>query len=664
MAYIDTVSPRAGFDNVPAAISEGGLAAVCDLLDSLEGEPQQSMLIEFAAALLDAFRDNPITAFAQLGAMPLKPAHAALVCDILADSFFPEGRQDVATLEESAALLFVGFLIAAGRQREALTALDRAEPMLEEPRFRSAALIARGFALGVKSVADLWLPCDDPYATIEAAQTAIDARELDVRAHRSFLRRTAEAEGLAAGMATLCTALTLPVGAADRLPLAEDLAAIVALLHARSDIETLDQPRVQLALRANPDAAMTALGLLSGDHLFVQLAGPAAITEASRFLHGFANPVDPQVRSPYPFLNGKPRVETVWLEITNFCNQKCTFCPDMHREDSRQWLPLAEVKRLIDELAETVSVGSMQLNAYGEPLLHPHIQEILAYINEKKLPWPTFFTSHGMTLVPKKLAQLSNNYPAGIALSLHNDSQESYAATRSAKLGDYDLLISRTTDLLRQMVTERASCHIRLYQMVANGNEDMRVDPKVRGAFPDSPARMAAHVRKWETIAAGIAASAPPEAQARLLVNSDKAIADAFFAASHGDGNHLRILEWRDVQGAVQHAFMSPRPVGTYANLLLEYHPDWQVERRVVNRNRCGFVGTPSLAIFATRKLGICCLDLNSTGTFGSLDDFPGIAEALTSSAASRMFAQVANGVATSRGCQICLGEGRQLCAK
>ena len=462
----------------------------------------------------------------------------------------------------------------------------------------------------------------------------------------------------------LCTALSLPVGVTDRAILADDVALIVALLHARGDLASLERPRVRFALRSVPVIAAAALARLAEPHRFVQLAGPAAVTEASRFLHGFANPVDPHVRSPYRIRNGKPHVDTVWLEITNYCNQKCTFCPDMHREDSRQWLPLAEVKRLIDELAATVSVGSMQLNAYGEPLLHPHIQEILAYINEKKLPWPTFFTSHGLTLVPKKLAQLSNNYPTGIAMSLHNDSQESYAATRSAKLGDYDLLVSRTSDLLRQMVNEGAACHMRLYQMVSNNNADWRVDPKVRGAFPDSPERMGAHVRKWEAIAAEIAANAPEAVAACALRNSDQAIADTFAAATHDDGTHLPILEWTDVKGTRQQAFMSPRPVGSYANLLLEYHPDWSVGRRVVNPLTCGFVAAPSLAIFATRKLGICCLDMNSTGTFGSLDDYPSIADALMSPEASRMFAQVSNGVATSRGCQICLGEGRQLCAK
>ena len=54
-----------------------------------------------------------------------------------------------------------------------------------------------------------------------------------------------------------------------------------------------------------------------------------------------------------------------------------------------------------------------------------------------------------MTLVEKKLKQLSHNYPSGIAISLHNDSQESYAATRSAKIGDYDTLVSRFQLALR-----------------------------------------------------------------------------------------------------------------------------------------------------------------------------------------------------------------------
>jgi hypothetical protein len=125
----------------------------------------------------------------------------------------------------------------------------------------------------------------------------------------------------------------------------------------------------------------------------------------------------------------------------------------------------------------------------------------------------------------------------------------------------------------------------------------------------------------------------------------------------------LPILRWKDSSGREQEAFISARPVGTYANLLLEYDPKWTVKRQVVNPSTCGFTAKPSLAIFATGRLGICCLDLNSTATFGALSDYGNLHEALTSPEALRMFAQLSNGIASSRGCQICLGTGKQVCA-
>ncbi|WP_315831757.1 hypothetical protein [Bradyrhizobium prioriisuperbiae] len=237
------------------------------------------------------------------------------------------------------------------------------------------------------------------------------------------------------------------------------------------------------------------------------------------------------------------------------------------------------------------------------------------------------------------------------------------AATRSAKIGDYDTLVARVRALLRQMVFERAESHLRLYQMVCNGAEAKEVNVKVRNAFPGTPERMLEHVRLWERIAAEIAASAPPDAEARSVVNTEAVVEAAFFNASHGEGIYLPILYWKDTQGQLQCAFISPRPLGTYANLLLEYDPDWTVERKVVNRNACGFTATPSLAIFATGRLGICCLDLNSTATFGKLSDYGSLREALTSREALQMFAELSNGVASSRGCQICMGTGKQLCA-
>ncbi|HEX8484734.1 radical SAM/SPASM domain-containing protein [Sphingomonas sp.] len=643
----------------------------CDVLTKLAAQsigaddPElQQILAELVAGVFQTLANDSTSSEVYRIIRRVPAQHAQLACDLMIASFLGGTEAELSQLTSLATVVFAGFLTAAGRGEEALTLLFAVLPDGQLPAFEAAMFAAQCNALSISGIRDLWMTTGPMPATETTACKMIDTRELNVDAHRALVRAVAEEGRYEEALNYLGVALMLPLSAGEKMPLAGELATLCVVASALGRGALFDTRRTDMALKANPEVTARALSIMNKrDAPLVRIVDKAVVATAAKFLHSFTNPLDSARRSPYPMRDGKPHVDTVWLEVTNFCNQKCTFCPDMHREDDSQWLPLAEVKRLIDELAATVSVGSMQLNAYGEPLLHPNIKEILAYIRAKNLPWPTFFTSHGLTLVPKKLAQLSHNYPAGIAISLHNDSQESYEATRSAKIGDYETLVARVTALLRQMANEGAPCHMRLYQMVANGNEDWRVDPKVRGAFPDTPARMEKHVRAWEAIAAAIAADAPPAVQARAFVNSPELITETFFTADQGDGIHLKILDWRSQNGTIESAFISARPVASYANLLLEYHPDWEMERRVVNRNTCGFVAFPSLAIFATRKLGICCLDLNSTGTFGSLDDYDSLADALTSPEAARMFAEVANGISTSPGCQICLGEGRQLCA-
>lgn len=478
-------------------------------------------------------------------------------------------------------------------------------------------------------------------------------------------RALAERHDIAGAIKAFATALSLPPAASAKHTVVEDFAVYAAYLRATGGDDALGAENLLLALAANVDACRHAAAWLGTGDAASGRGGlpPDAIAAVQAYLGFFVDRGAAGALSPYPTVDGRPHVDIVWLEITNYCNQKCTFCPDMHREDARTWLPLEKVKQTIDQLLEGVSVGSMQLNAYGEPLLHPDIKEILEYIREKELPWPVYFTSHGLTLVAKKLKQLSHNYPQGIAISLHNDGQMSYDLTRTAKIGDYDLLVSRTSALFRQMVNEQAPTHLRLYQMISNGQEDQRVDADTRRAFPDTADRLLAHVRKWEAIARDIADQAPPVACAIPLTNDEARIRDVFDRTVNSQGIELPILNWIDVDGQWQQAFMSTRPVGTYANLLLEYDDRWQVGRNLVNPYSCGFVAKPSLAIFATGRLGICCLDMNSTATFASLDDFPDIASALTSPQAATIFAELANGIATSRGCQICLSSDTRRCA-
>ena len=70
---------------------------------------------------------------------------------------------------------------------------------------------------------------------------------------------------------------------------------------------------------------------------------------------------------------------TCW-NITSRCNDKCQFC---YREQNSKELSFEEQKRVIDKVVES---GIRKLTfAGGEPLLIPHLKELVLYAKEKGL---------------------------------------------------------------------------------------------------------------------------------------------------------------------------------------------------------------------------------------------------------------------------------------
>lgn len=671
-SILTSVPAADAVDQAHARLECEGLAGIEAALAPFEGltaaeVPGLTRLLACVVGLVtEGFRGDtrsPET-YAALASVP--PALAALMFDLMLEGIFGEGPRDIAALNEVGLLTLVGLLSSAGAHEQAAALLVQAREHGSSPGLARATWVARCRWAGCPyEVAAHMVLANLGFADLADALARIDSAALDIAAHRARVRFALLATDIGAAAKAMGVALSLPLADGEKMDLVPEIALFAAWLAATGELSALDAHRLRWALAAAPGVTAAAADLLARLVAEERIAflDPAEAEAALNKLRGIIAPARLPAVTGYPMRGGRPHVDIVWLEITNHCNQKCTFCPDMFREDARTWLPLQQVKDLIDQLADTISVGSMQLNAYGEPLLHPNIAEILAYIRQRELPFPTFFTSHGMTLVEKKLKQLSGNYPSGIAISLHNDSQESYEATRSHKIGDYETLVARVSALMRQMAQERAPAHLRLYQMVSNGAVDLRVDELTRSAFPETPERMLRHVRKWEAVAARIAEEVGDETQVRAHTNSQDTIYAAFLEASQGDRNHLPILSWVDGNGVVQYAFMSARPVSTYANLLLEYDPRWSVDHKLLSNYVCGFTDTPSLAIFATGRLGLCCMDLNSTATFGAISDFDNLHAALTSPQALRIFAQLSHGVATSRGCQICLGGAERHCA-
>lgn len=97
------------------------------------------------------------------------------------------------------------------------------------------------------------------------------------------------------------------------------------------------------------------------------------------------------------YLNGYP-VE-VTIELTNWCNLDCIFCPHAKMKRKQGFMDLSLFKKIINEIAGFVE--SVGLDLMGESAMHPEIFEMIKYC--KKAGLKTTLNSN-MSNVNEKLA--------------------------------------------------------------------------------------------------------------------------------------------------------------------------------------------------------------------------------------------------------------------
>jgi MoaA/NifB/PqqE/SkfB family radical SAM enzyme len=98
--------------------------------------------------------------------------------------------------------------------------------------------------------------------------------------------------------------------------------------------------------------------------------------------------------APVPELKKLPGrfypINYLFVEITNACNFKCTWCPDEIMDRRRGFMKKERVFRLVDEIAEKRSflgpIFPVKLHQMGEPMLHPELPAIVAYAEERGVP--------------------------------------------------------------------------------------------------------------------------------------------------------------------------------------------------------------------------------------------------------------------------------------
>ncbi len=98
--------------------------------------------------------------------------------------------------------------------------------------------------------------------------------------------------------------------------------------------------------------------------------------------------------APVPELRKLPGrfypIDYLFVEITNACNFKCTWCPDEIMDRRRGFMKKERVFRIVDEIAEKRSwlgpLFPVKLHQMGEPMLHPDLPEIVAHAEARGVP--------------------------------------------------------------------------------------------------------------------------------------------------------------------------------------------------------------------------------------------------------------------------------------
>ena len=77
----------------------------------------------------------------------------------------------------------------------------------------------------------------------------------------------------------------------------------------------------------------------------------------------------------------KKRFKKIYVEITNSCNLKCSFCPENKRE--KAFMKLNEFENIIKQIKDYTNL--IALHVKGEPLLHPDLEKILKICEENDI---------------------------------------------------------------------------------------------------------------------------------------------------------------------------------------------------------------------------------------------------------------------------------------
>lgn len=125
------------------------------------------------------------------------------------------------------------------------------------------------------------------------------------------------------------------------------------------------------------------------------------------------------------------------VEISNYCNLSCEYCPHSFQKREKGFMSFETFKNVV-ELAKKCDQTLLYLHNFGEPLLHPQLDQFILYASKNNIEC-SFYTNGVLfsEVIAKKL------YGAGIRkISISNHSPNAETCVVSAiKAADVPIVI-------------------------------------------------------------------------------------------------------------------------------------------------------------------------------------------------------------------------------
>lgn len=144
-------------------------------------------------------------------------------------------------------------------------------------------------------------------------------------------------------------------------------------------------------------------------------------------------------------------LKRAYVEITNLCNLRCSFCPGTGREE--RFMTPEAFAVLADRLRGRVKY--LYFHVMGEPLLHPRLGELLDIAGEKG--FRVCLTTNGTLLEEAEGALLSSPALHKVSVSLH-----SAEGNGMAELGAY---LETVWTFARRASERGVICALRLWNL-------------------------------------------------------------------------------------------------------------------------------------------------------------------------------------------------------